>query len=118
MSNSKKIEPSKIQRISNFEEKYGIEDMNIYAYLEDDDLLRINGEIFGTKLKQSFKIMCSVYDLEGGIISSEENESYGGSGWVTSYINPACFKGIFPFTIKAKVPLGEKIGYIRVYPKK
>lgn len=116
MGHPRKVSVDKIQRIKNIEEKYGIDEMNLYAYMPTSDELIVNGEIYGNKLKNSIRFICSVYDMEGNIIASNENSSYS-SGLVTSYIKPASFKGIFPFQIRVDIPSGQKVGQIRVFPK-
>ncbi len=116
MGNNNKIPYENIQRIESLEKKYGIEKMNIFAYTREKELV-VNGEIFGESLKDEIEIICSVYNNDGDIIASAENNSYS-SGLVTSYIKPECFKGIFPFSINVRIPRGQRIGKIRVYPRK
>jgi hypothetical protein len=116
MANNNRIEVSKIQRLQSTEKKFGIDDINIFAYMPDSDELIVYGEIYAKKLHNSFIMMCSVYDVEGDIIASEENSSYS-SGLVTSYIDPRCCNGIFPFKICVDIPSGNKVDKIRVYPR-
>lgn len=115
MANKNRIEVSKIQRLISIEKKYEIDDMNLFAYMPNSKELIIYGEIYGERLTNSIKMMCSVYDNEGDIIASGENSSYS-SGLVTSYIEPQCFEGIFPFEIQVNIPNGNKIDKIRIYP--
>ena len=117
MATKNKISQEKIQRIRSMEEKCGIEDINLFVWKESKEALVVYGEIFGEKLKEEFKMVCSVYNDDGDIIASAENDSYS-SGLVTSYIEPVCFKCIFPFSISIDIPKGETIGKIRIYPQK
>lgn len=117
MATKNKISQEKIQRIRSMEEKCGIEDVNLFVWKKSEEMLVVYGEIFGEKLKEEFEMVCSVYNDDGDIIASAENDSYS-SGIVTGYISPACFKGIFPFSISLDIPKGETIGKIRIYPKK
>lgn len=116
MGHPRKIPKDKIQRLDSIEKKYGIDEMNLYAYMPTENEVIVNGEIFGDNLKNSISIMCSVYDKDGDIIASEKNDSYG-SGLVTSNIKPEAFKGIFPFRISVDIPSGHKVGKIRVFPR-
>ncbi len=117
MGNKFKLSPEKIQRIESLENKFGIEDMNIFAYLRDSNELVVNGEIYGKKLKDKIQMICSVYDNDGDIIASSDDNYYS-SGSVTNCIETWSFKGIFPFSIKVKIPEGQNIDRIRVYVKK
>ena len=79
------------------EKEYGIDDIKLYGYSEDNDTLYIVGEIFCKKKpKDSFCIICTIYDKDGDIIETTESRSYG-SGLVTSMITPAAFFDGFPF---------------------
>lgn len=99
--------PSTKHRISNdifirdyaLEQEYGIDDIKLYCYYEDEDdeSLRVTGEIFASNLKKPFCIMCTAYDHDDDIIYSSESQSYG-SGLVTSMIYPETFFDGYPFT--------------------
>ena len=79
------------------EKKFGISDLGLYAYWKDEDSLYIVGEIYCKKKpKDSFCMICTIYDEDGDIVETTESESYG-SGLVTSMIKPAAFFGGFPF---------------------
>lgn len=79
------------------EKKFGISDLKLYGYWEDEDSLRIVGEIFCKKRPSgSFCMMCTIYDEDGDVIEATESNHYG-SGLVTSMIEPAAFFDGFPF---------------------
>lgn len=118
MGNKFKLPSEKIQRIESLERKFGIEDMNIFAYLREEDELIVNGELYGSKLNDKIQMICSVYDLNGDIIASSDENCYYCCGSVSRVISPGCFKGIFPFSIHVDIPIGNKIDKIRVYIKK
>ena len=79
------------------EREYGITDLSLYGYWESETSLRIVGQIFSKKIKESFHLVCSIYDKDGDIIKTKENESYGSAGFVTSSIKDGSFFDGFPF---------------------
>ena len=88
------------KRDLSLEREYGIDDIKLYCYYEDNDeeSLKIVGEIFAQRLKKPFCIMCTVYDHDDDILQTTETNSYG-SGLVTSMIYPNTFFDGFPFTV-------------------
>lgn len=103
-----------IVRVSQLEERFGIEDMNIYAYL-DGTSLKVVGEIIAEEIKAGFKLMCSVFDQENDMVEAEENQAYG-SGFVTSVIAKNSFYDGFPFAFSIYLKENCKISRIQILP--
>lgn len=78
------------------EREFGVKDLALYGFW-DDNHLRVMGQIFADKIDKQFSFVCSIYDKDGDVIESTENESYGGSGFVTHAIKPDSFFNGFPF---------------------
>ena len=97
------------------EEKFGIDDMKIYAYISDGKLTVI-GEIISKKIISDFSLICTVYDKDGDMIESLENCTYG-SAVVTSTIHKQVFFNGYPFKFsKYFSDAAVKIGKIRIIP--
>ena len=86
-----------LARDFDIERDYGISDLSLYGYWESETCLRIVGQIFAEKIKESFHLVCSIYDKDGDIIKTTDNDSYGGSGFVTSAIKAGSYFDGFPF---------------------
>lgn len=98
MANNKsmQIAPEMFTRDYETEREFGVKDLALYGFW-DDNHLRVMGQIFADKIDKQFSFVCSIYDKDGDVIESTENESYGGSGFVTHAIKPDFFFNGFPF---------------------
>ena len=92
MANNKsmQIAPEMFTRDYETEREFGVKDLALYGFW-DDNHLRVMGQIFADKIDKQFSFVCSIYDKDGDVIESTENESYGGSGFVTHAIKPDSF---------------------------
>ena len=99
MANNKtiKIPNDLFVRDYELEQEFGVEDIKLYGYWESDSHLSILGQIVADSLDKQFSLVCSLYDKDGDVIESTDNESYGGSGFVTHAIKPDSFFNGFPF---------------------
>ena len=97
------------------EKQFGITDRKIYGYWESNDSMTIVGQIFAPRLKNACCLICSIYDKDGDVIKSCENESYG-SGLVTSMIEPGSFFSGFPFRFDLYSIKKSKVVEIRIVP--
>lgn len=104
-----------ISRDGSMERRYGIDDLKLYAYADDDSSIYIAGEVFARRIRESFCIICTVYDADDDIIETTENRSYG-SGLVTSMITPTVFFDGFPFVFSVSGITVKKIKRIRIAP--
>jgi len=99
MANKKalRIPNDMFYRDYDMEQEFGVDDIKLYGYWESDNHLAIVGQIVADSLSKEFSLVCSVYDKDGDVIESSDNESYGGSGFVTRNIKPDSFFNGFPF---------------------
>ncbi len=115
MGNKKRIPENKIVRVPQMEQKFGIQDMKIYAYM-DGIALSISGEIVANSIKSGFHLKCNVYDQDGDMVESAENNSYGGSGLVTNRIAKKSFYNGFPFSFYIYLNENCKISKVQIMP--
>ena len=92
-----RVPDNMIIRDRKIEQEYGVTDMKVYAYWERENSLNIVGQIFAKHLTKKFLLVCSLYDEDGDVLDSRQNETYGGIGFVTYEINPDTFFDGFPF---------------------
>ena len=97
------------------EKQFGIDDLKLYGYWEDNDSLVIIGQVFATDLKKECCFICSIYDKDGDVIESTENDSYG-SGLVTSMIKPKTFFDGFPFKFDLYGNKKKQVKEVRITP--
>lgn len=114
-TSSLRKDSDEIERDLVLEKSFGIKDINLYCYVEKDGDIRIIGELFATTpLKQSLCFICTLYDEDGDIIESKQNNSYG-RGVVTSFIEPDSFFDGFPFSFDFYNPK-VKVDRIKIVP--
>ena len=118
MSNKKKIPGDRFVRNIDAEKTAGIDDMNLYAYIDGGDL-EVICELRGAKLLWDIEMQCSVYDEDGDIIASSENDYFccEGACSVMKVLYADCFVDGFPFKFSIELPRRAKIGKIRIEPK-
>lgn len=114
MGNKRRLPASKIVRLPQMEQRYGIQDMNIYAF-RDDSALIICGEIVSESIKSGFGLKCNVYDQDGDLIETQENCSYG-SGMVTCRIAKKSFFNGFPFRFHIFLKDNCEVSKIQIIP--
>lgn len=110
-----RIDGSLIQRNYALERTFGIEDIRIYGYYSDTNAIEIIGEIIASSIIKPFFLTCTVYDKDGDILETKENDSYG-SGVVTSEVHPKAFFSGFPFTFGTLCVPRRKIKKISITP--
>lgn len=99
------------------EQRVGIDDIKLYGYYDGNESIHIVGEIVCQKKpKSSFSFVCTVYDTDGDIINTRDNEEYGGTGVVSSCIKPKAFFNGFPFTFDMYGCKPQKVRLIRIVP--
>lgn len=96
------------------EQDFGVEDLKLYGYWEDNNHLSILGQIVADSLEKEFSLVCSLYDKDGDVIESTDNESYGGSGFVTHSIKPDSFFNGFPFKFSIYGPKKSQVTGIKI----
>ncbi len=111
---AKRLKADKIVRMPSIEKKYGIDELKVFAYMSGGEL-NVVGEVIAKEITQDFSLTCSVYDADGDMIESIENNSYG-SGLVTSYIKRAVFFNGYPFEFNKVFADGVDISKIRIIP--
>ena len=105
-----------LARDSSAERRFGIDDLKLYAYADDDASIYIAGEVCARQIKDSFCLICTIYDADDDVMETARNQSYGGSGLVTCMIAPAAFFDGFPFFFTiSSIPV-DKIKKIRIAP--
>ena len=111
-----RLPDSVYERDFHMEREYGIDELRLYGYAESDSSLCIVGEVIAkTNPKNSFCLICGIYDKDGDVIESIESRSYG-SGLVTSMIAPASFFNGFPFAFYLYGINTDNILKIRITP--
>ena len=97
------------------EKVFGIKDLKLYGYWEDNSSLNIVGQIVADKLKSECCFICSIYDHDGDVMESCENEEYG-SGLVSSMIHPEAFFNGFPFRFDLYSVKKKRVKAIKIVP--
>lgn len=115
MGNNNRITGIPIIRNNDKEKALGIDSIVIYSFMDLYEL-KIIGEIKGKRILHPFHFICAVYDTDGDIVASKENNYYG-SSVVTNTIEPAVYFDGFPFSFSVAIPDKTKISKIRIEPK-
>lgn len=102
------------ERDYELEQDFGVEELKLYGYWESDNHLYIVGQIIADSLDKQFSLVCSLYDKDGDVIESTDNESYGGSGFVTHAIKPDSFFNGFPFKFSIYGPKQSQVKGIKI----
>ena len=97
-----------IERLEAFEERLGVRIEGLFAYIEEDGYIRINGELHsneGTQLEQNIKLIMSAHDSSGRIVGTDY-----------SLISAESFFGfeIFSEYFQAQ---SESVSRVRIYPR-
>ena len=114
-ANPTRFKDNQIVRMRAAEQKYGIEDMKIYAYMNGRSL-EVVGEIIAEEIADSFTLICTVYDADGDMVETKDN-CYYGEGLVTHAIKPKVFFNGYPFRFSIFMNEGVNISKIRIVPK-
>ena len=109
-----RLRNDQIVRVSATEKKFGIKDMKIYAYMNDNEI-NIIGEIISDEILKDFSLTCTVYDQDGDMIESLENDTYG-RYVVTNEIKKKVFFNGYPFKFSEYLDEGVKVSKIRIVP--
>ena len=101
------------------EKRYGIDHIRTYCFFRGGwyPSLVIQGEVFGKLKADKIMIGCTIYDKEGDVIGSFQNDGYGRSGFVSNEIPRKGFFDGYPFSMNHRVDFPiEEIGEILIYP--
>jgi hypothetical protein len=103
-----KILELSIERLEAFEERLGVKIEGLFAYIDENNCIKINGELHsneGTQLKQNIKLMISAHDSSGRIVGTDY-----------SLISAESFFGfeIFSEYFQAQ---SESVSRVRIYPR-
>jgi hypothetical protein len=104
---SKVLELS-IERLEAFEERLGVRIEGLFACIDEDNYIRINGELHSnieTHLEQNIKLMISAHDSSGRII-----------GFDYSSISSESFFGFEVFSECFEVH-STSVSKVRIYPR-
>ena len=101
------LDLSIIDRDYETEKEYGVENLNIFGYLVDEDSIAICGEIISSNLKNNFNLYCRAYDKDDDLVDTDENS-------LTYSINPNAFYSGFPFSFFLSVPDNTMISRIEI----
>jgi hypothetical protein len=97
-----------IERLEAFEERLGVKIEGLFAYIDENNWIQINGELHsneGTQLEQNIKLMISAHDSSGRIVGTDY-----------SLISAESFFGfeIFSEYFQAQ---SESVSKVRIYPR-
>lgn len=110
----KRLTDDQIVTMPSIEKKYGIDELKVFAYLSGKELTVV-GEVIADDITEDFSLTCSVYDADGDMVESIENNSYG-SGLVTSNIKCKTFFSGYPFKFHEYLDDGVEVSKIRIVP--
>ncbi|MCE7980376.1 MAG: hypothetical protein DYG89_04235 [Caldilinea sp. CFX5] len=97
-----------IERLDTFEERMGVTLEGLFAIVEDNNFVKINGELHscdGAEIEQNTQVVVSLHDAAGRVI-----------GTSTTQFNAESFFGFETFSILLMPPIAP-ISKIRIYPK-
>ena len=97
-----------IERLEAFEERLGVRIEGLFACIDENNYIKINGELHsneGTQLEQNIKLMISAHDSSGRIVGTDY-----------SLISAESFFGfeIFSEYFQAQ---SESVSKVRIYPR-
>ena len=110
----KRLSTEQIVRMPSIEKKYGIDELKVFAYLSGKELTVV-GEVIADEITEDFSLTCSVYDADGDMVESIDNNSYG-SGLVTHNIKCKTFFNGYPFKFHEYLDDGVDVSKIRIIP--
>ena len=97
-----------IERLEAFEDRLGISLEGLFATMDEDGDLRVNGELHlreGTELDQDVEVVATVYDSSGRVLYTRSDSIYSDS-----------FFAFEPFSFSLYLE-GYQPARVRVYPK-
>ena len=109
-----RVSSSLFDRDYQLEKKLGIDDLRIYAYLEDDNLHVVGEIIASSPPPKRFTLVCEIYDTDEDILKTINSNSYG-EGY--NFIKTGSFFNGFPFTIDIYGYDQNEISSIRLLPE-
>lgn len=97
-----------VERLEAFEERLGVKTEGLFAYMDENNCIQINGELHsseGTQLEKNIKLMISAHDSSGRIVGIDY-----------SLISAESFFGfeIFSEYFQAQ---SESVSRVRIYPR-
>lgn len=102
-----------IERLEAFEERLGLELRGLYAFLDENGYLWVNGELASTQKSEldcSICVVCTLYDSDGRVL---DNRQY--------FADDEKFFGFESFSMSFDPPgkaTASQLLKIRIYPKK
>lgn len=97
-----------IERLEAFEERLGITLEGLFAFVEENTSIKINGELHShnsAQIGQNMQLVASVHDAAGRVIVTD-----------TTYVLQDSFFGFETFSMTLWPPVAT-ISKIRIYPK-
>jgi hypothetical protein len=71
-----------VERLEAFEDRLGVSLEGLFAFLDENGYLTVNGEVHvreGTELDEDIEVVATVYDSSGRVLSTSEQVMYSGS---------------------------------------
>lgn len=97
-----------LERLEAFEERLGVTLEGLFASIDQNKYITVNGEIHpreGTQLTQNVQLVVSAYDSSGRVLNTASN-----------YFRADSFFGFETFSITL-VPSPVAVSKVRIYPK-
>lgn len=97
-----------IERLEAFEDRMGVRLEALFAHIDDNGFLVVNGEVHprdGTTIEQDMNVHVDVYDSLGRLVAK-----------TAAYLSADSFFGFEAFDVCVELPIQE-LSKIRVYPK-
>lgn len=109
------LSPSKILRDRAWEKEFGIDDLQMLAYIHDDSFTVI-GQIQAKEIACRFYMVLVAYAKDVTTLFNTDNYPYDGKFTTNVIVNPPFFPA-FPFSFKAYSNLAPKVDHCKIILK-
>ena len=109
------LSPSKILRDRAWEKEFGIDDLQMLAYIHDDSFTVI-GQIQAKEIACRFYMVLVAYAKDGTMLFNTDNYPYDGKFTTNVIVNPPFFPA-FPFYFKNYSNLAPKVDHCKIILK-
>ena len=110
-----RVDASLLERNPDLEAEFGIDDLNLYVYIEDDSLHVVGEIIAEVPPPKRFFMVLETYDTDEELLEVHRNNEYAGG---YNIIAPQSFFNGFPFTIDIYRFNIEELSRLSLFPKK
>ena len=109
------LPPNKILRDRAWEKEFGIDDLQMIAYIHDDSF-NVIGQIQAKEITYRFYMILVAYAKDGTMLFNTDNYPYGAEFTTSVIANPLYFPG-YPFYFKKFTNLAPEVDHCKIILK-